>query len=33
VLVVVKDVEEVKMVVADLLKTLAELTSVPLLER
>jgi hypothetical protein len=32
-LVVVEDVEEAKAVVADLLKTLAEWTSVPLLER
>jgi hypothetical protein len=31
VLVVVEDVEEAKAVVADVLKTLAELTSVPLL--
>jgi hypothetical protein len=33
VLVVVEDVEDVKVVVADLLKTLAELTLLPLLER
>jgi hypothetical protein len=33
VLVVVEDVEEVKVVVADLLKTLAESTLVPLMER
>jgi hypothetical protein len=33
VLVVVEDVEEVKLVVADLLKTLGELTLVPFLER
>jgi hypothetical protein len=33
VLVVVEDVEEVKVIVADLLKTVAELTYVPLVER